>query len=61
MVSFTINITDPQTIALLQKYRQYVSQVERVDGSLDEIAQGLVIGCIDENSEFRHWCRASRD
>ncbi|MGH8038891.1 MAG: hypothetical protein ACRES5_17260 [Pseudomonas sp.] len=57
---FSVILTDPQTISLLQQYSQYVSQVESVNGSLDEFAEGLVIGCLDENPAFRQWCRASR-
>lgn len=60
-LSLNITITDPQTIALLRQYSHYISQVEQIEGTLDELAQGLVVGCIDEHPAFRRWCRVTRE
>ncbi len=51
----TITISDPDTIALLQKYQRFIEQTDSVDGSLDQIAEGLILGSIDEHPQFTQW------
>ncbi|KLA49991.1 hypothetical protein [Xanthomonas euvesicatoria] len=56
-MAVTIQITDPQTIALLQSYGEYLSEVDETSGTIDQMAEGLIIGLLDEHSHFRHWRR----
>jgi len=52
-----ITIEDPDTILLLQKYRRFIAQEDAVDGSMDEIAEGLILGLLDEHRRFASWCK----
>ena len=54
-MSITIRITDPETAALLRQYRQYVDQVDGVTGSISQLAEGLMLGSLDEHLQFREW------
>ena len=54
-MSITIKITDPETAALLRQYRQYVDQMDGVAGSISQLAEGLMLGSLDEHSQFREW------
>lgn len=54
-MSIIIKITDPETAALLRQYTQYIAQVDGVTGSLSQVAEGLVLGYLDEHSQFREW------
>jgi hypothetical protein len=52
-----ITITDPETVVLLERYRQYVDQVDGERGTLDQLAEGLMLGMLDEHNRFREWSR----
>ncbi|CAD2265251.1 hypothetical protein X12_004524 (plasmid) [Xanthomonas arboricola] len=54
-----VRITDPETVALLESYRQFLGQVDEVSGSLDDVTQGLVLGLLDEHARFREWRRGT--
>lgn len=55
--SLTLVINDPQTIKLLLKYRTFLEQEDGLQGTLNEVAAGLVVGCLDENLRFTRWTR----
>lgn len=57
-MAIIITITDPETATLLHQYRHYVDQVDGVTGSLSQVAEGLILGCLDEHSRFRQWSTA---
>lgn len=52
----TVTITDPATIQLLARYRQFIAQEDQVEGTLDQAAEGLILGCLDEHDRFNTWC-----
>ena len=52
-----IQISDPDTISLINDYVQYLSQVDGIRGSADQIAESMVLGFIDEHTQFRSWRR----
>ena len=51
----TVKITDPKTLELLRQYKQYVAQKDGVSGSINQLVEGLMIGCLDEHRRFREW------
>jgi hypothetical protein len=53
----TVKIDDPATIQLLARYRQFISQEDHVEGTLDQAAEGLILGCLDEHHRFNAWCQ----
>jgi len=53
----TVTITDPATIQLLARYRQFIAQEDQVEGTLDQAAEGLILGCLDEHHRFNTWCQ----
>lgn len=54
-MALIIKITDPQTATLLQQYGQYVEVVDGVTGTLSQVAEGLMLGSLDEHSRFQQW------
>ncbi|RDY66722.1 hypothetical protein DX912_11395 [Lysobacter soli] len=52
----TIRIEDPETIILIAKYSCYVRDVDGATGTLDELAEGLMLGLLDAHDRFRQWC-----
>ena len=56
-MALVMSITDPDTVALLERYRQYVDQVDGQKGTLDQLAEGLMLGMLDEHNRFREWSR----
>lgn len=50
-----ITITDPATIDLLQRYAQYLEKVDGVTGTMDQLAEGMILGFLDEHTQFRWW------
>ncbi|MDI9239449.1 hypothetical protein QLQ15_11095 [Lysobacter sp. LF1] len=56
-MALVISITDPDTVVLLERYRQYVDQVDGEKGTLDQLAEGLMLGMLDEHNRFREWSR----
>jgi hypothetical protein len=52
----TVTFDDPDTLRLLMQYRQYLHE-EGVDGTLQEAAAGLIVGCLDENRQFARWAK----
>ncbi|PPU05233.1 hypothetical protein XacyCFBP2565_21975 [Xanthomonas arboricola pv. corylina] len=58
-MAVTIKINDPQTIELLQSYSQFLSQVDGVGGTLDDVAEGIVFALLDEHMRFRQWRRGT--
>jgi hypothetical protein len=57
MQQLTITIDDPDTILLLKKYRRFISQEDAVDGTMDQIAEGLILTMLDDNGRFADWVR----
>ncbi len=54
-MALVITISDPSTLALLQQYGQYVHQVDGERATMDELAEGLMLGMLDEHQRFREW------
>ena len=52
-----IQIRDPDTVLLIHDYIRYLSQVDGVKGTADQIAESMVLGFIDEHAQFRSWRR----
>lgn len=59
MAALTLTFNDPQTIALLLQYKQYLQQ-EGIDGTLQEVAAGLIVGSMDENPAFTRWTKQNK-
>lgn len=53
----TVTIDDAATIQLLARYRQFIAQEDLVEGTLDQAAEGLILGCLDEHHRFNAWCQ----
>jgi hypothetical protein len=53
----TVTIDDPATIQLLTRYRQFIAQEDNAEGTLDQAAEGLILGCLDEHHRFNVWCQ----
>lgn len=58
--SLTLTFDDPQTVALLLQYSQFIRQEDGVEGTLQEVAAGLVVGCLDEHHRFAKWAKENR-
>jgi len=56
-MALVISITDADTVALLERYRHYVDQVDGESGTLEQLAEGLMLGMLDEHHRFREWSR----
>jgi len=54
----TIRIEDPETIILIAKYSCYVRDIDGATGTIDELAEGLMLGLLDSHDRFRQWCGA---
>jgi len=48
-------ISDAKTLELLRQYKQYVAQEDGVTGSINQLAEGLMVGCLDEHHRLREW------
>lgn len=59
MPALTLTFNDPQTIALLLQYKQFLQQ-EGIDGTLQEVAAGLIVGSMDENPAFTRWTKQNK-
>lgn len=51
-----ITISDPGTVLLLQSYRKFLVEEESVDGSMQQIVEGMALAFMDEHDGFRAWC-----
>ncbi len=56
-MAITLILSDASTITLLELYRLYFGDVDQAYGSISELAEGLVIGSLDEHCRFRQWRR----
>lgn len=56
-----ITISDPDTIQAIQRYALFVETVDGVTGTIDQLAEGLILGMLDEHWQFRAWCTAAAD
>lgn len=54
-MALTIKLNDPDTIAILQHYSLFISLHDGVDGTLEQAAEGLILGCLDEHTRFVKW------
>lgn len=52
-----ITITDPRTIALFHRYRQYLERVQEVEGTIEQVAELCMYSSLDEDHEFQTWCQ----
>lgn len=52
-----IEISDPDTVLLINDYIRYLKQVDGVRGSADQVAESMLLGFIDEHTQFRNWRR----
>lgn len=52
-----IEISDPDTVSLINDYVRYLRQVDGVNGSTHEVAESMVLGFVDEHAQFRNWRR----
>lgn len=50
-----IEINDPDTVLLINDYVRYLRQVDGVKGSTDQVAESMLLGFIDEHTQFRCW------
>lgn len=55
-MQLTITINDPETILKLQRYRQFLAEEDVVDGSMDQIAEGMMLGHMGDHDRFLDWC-----
>lgn len=58
MAKLTITVTDPATIELLAKYRQFIKDEDGARGSIAEVVEGLIVGGLDTHERFSHWRRS---
>ena len=56
-MALTITISDPETIALLDRYKEYVGKIDGVRGTIDQLAEGLMLGSLDLHNRFQRWSR----
>lgn len=54
-MALTITISDPETIALLDRYKKYVGEIDGVRGTIDQLAEGLMLGSLDLHNRFQRW------
>lgn len=52
-----ISISDPETILLLQSYRQFLVEEDGVNGTMQQIVEGMALTFMDDHDDFRAWCR----
>lgn len=57
MAKLTITVTDPATIELLAKYRQFIKDEDGARGTIAQAAEGLIIGSLDTHERFANWRR----
>lgn len=58
-MALTITVTDQTTIGLIRLYRQYVREQDQIEGTVRDLAEGLVITFLDEHHRFREWRKAN--
>ena len=51
-----ITINDPATVLQLQRYRQFLAEEDGVNGSMEQIIEGMALAFMDEHDNFRVWC-----
>lgn len=51
-----ITINDPETVLQLQRYRQFLADEDGVNGSMEQIIEGIALAFMDEHDNFRAWC-----
>ena len=56
----TITITDPATIEMLAQYQEFIRAKDDCEGTIDQVAEGLMLGYLDEHDDFVDWT-ASRE
>jgi hypothetical protein len=59
MPKLTITVTDPATIQLLARYRQFIKDEDGARGSIAEVVEGLIVGQLDGHERFAHWRRTN--
>lgn len=52
-----ITISDPATILLLRRYRQFLAEQDCVEGSMGQIVEGMALAFMDDHERFGDWCR----
>lgn len=52
-----IKIDDPDTVAIIHDYTRYLQQVDEIESSVDQAAESMLLGFIDEHVQFRSWRR----
>jgi hypothetical protein len=57
MAKLTITVTDPDTIKLLAKYRQFIKDEDGARGTATEAVEGLIIASLDDHERFANWRR----
>lgn len=53
----TITVTDPATIELLAQYRRFIESEDGTKGTITEVVEGLIVGCMDDHQRFAMWRR----
>lgn len=59
--ALTITFDDPDTIKLLLQYRAFIESEDDVQGTIREMAEGLIVGCLDDHSRFQSWSKAHNE
>lgn len=52
-----IRISDPETVLLLERYRQFLAEEDCVEGSMGQIVEGMVLAFLDDHVRFGAWCK----
>ena len=58
-MQLTITLDDPDTIALLREYSRFIEQADAAQGTIDQVAEGLILMYLDEHGDFVQWRRAN--
>lgn len=53
----TLTFKDPETIRLMLRYAQYISLRDGVTGTVEQVAEGVILGFLDEHPNFNEWHR----
>ena len=52
-----IRISDPETVLLLERYRQFLAEEDCVEGSMRQIVEGMALAFLDDHERFGTWCK----
>lgn len=55
MAKLILTITDPATIEMLVRYKTFLKVEDEAAGSMNEIAEGLIVGFLDGHDRFADW------